>query len=300
MRWGGVAGPARPTLAQDAARPPTPHGPGLPAIRDRDTAPWPKASKSVHGETQPSRLACALRWRRAVKPRRLALGTSMDAPAPLTCTDSDRARETSESTRRMDFSERLALTVVPQHFFAARGSTHLSPNIISRDYTGDHRSWWRTTDGWVGKRGSQELWTDRDVAGAAFRGQGGLQGTTHRLSASAGQGTTHRLSASAGRAGFTSPASRAAAFAILLPFTLCTMLAPVRHQRRSRSAAFMLLPPALLAAVFASLCSAPSFLLICARIVLLRCSRRLPRMRVSRVHLRCQRCVFSSNVNSAT
>ena len=90
----------------------------------------------------------------------------MDAPAPLTCTDSDRARETSESTRRMEFSERLALTVVPQHFFAARGSTHLSPNIISRDYTGDHRSWWRTTDGWVGKRGSQELWTDRDVAGA--------------------------------------------------------------------------------------------------------------------------------------
>ena len=212
----------------------------------------------------------------------------MDAPAPLTCTDSDRARETSESTRRMEFSERLALTVVPQHFFAARGSTHLSPNIISRDYTGDHRSWWRTTDGWVGKRGSQELWTDRDVAGAAFRGQGGLQGNTHRPSASAG------------RAGFTSPASRAAAFAILLPFTLCTMLAPVRHQRRSRSAAFMLLPPALLAAVFASLCSAPSFLLICARIVLLRCSRRLPRMRVSRVHLRCRRSVFSSNVNSET
>ena len=44
----------------------------------------------------------------------------MDAPAQLTCTDSDRARETSESTRRMEFSERLALTVVPQHFFAAR------------------------------------------------------------------------------------------------------------------------------------------------------------------------------------
>ena len=103
----------------------------------------------------------------------------MDAPAPLTCTDSDRARETSESTRRMEFSERLALTVVPQHFFAARGSTHLSPNIISRDYTGDHHSWCRTTDGWVGKRGSQELWTDLNVAGAAFRGQLGLQESAH-------------------------------------------------------------------------------------------------------------------------
>ena len=63
-------------------------------------------------------------WSRAVKPRRLALGTSMDAPtgAPSTCTDSDRARETSESTLRMDFNELLALAVIPQHFFAAQKS----------------------------------------------------------------------------------------------------------------------------------------------------------------------------------
>jgi hypothetical protein len=46
--------PARPTLAQDAARPHTPHGPGLPAIRVRDAAPWPKASNSICGETRPS------------------------------------------------------------------------------------------------------------------------------------------------------------------------------------------------------------------------------------------------------
>ena len=46
--------PARPTLAQDAARPHTPHGPGLPAIRVRDAAPWPNASNSICGETRPS------------------------------------------------------------------------------------------------------------------------------------------------------------------------------------------------------------------------------------------------------
>ena len=45
--------PARPTLAQDEARPQTPHGPGLPAIRVRDAAPWPKASTSICGETTP-------------------------------------------------------------------------------------------------------------------------------------------------------------------------------------------------------------------------------------------------------
>jgi hypothetical protein len=46
--------PARPTLAQDAARPHTPHGTGLPAIRVRDAAPWPKASNSICGATRPS------------------------------------------------------------------------------------------------------------------------------------------------------------------------------------------------------------------------------------------------------
>ena len=40
--------PARPTLAQDAARPQTPHGPGLPALRVREAAPWPKASTSQY------------------------------------------------------------------------------------------------------------------------------------------------------------------------------------------------------------------------------------------------------------
>ena len=115
----------------------------------------------------------------------------MDAPAPLTCTDSDRARETSESTRRMEFSERLALTVVPEHFFAARGSTHLSPNIISRDYTGDHRSWWRTTDGWVGKRGSQELWTDRDVVQLSMVKGGCKEIRIDRLRQPAAQASRH-------------------------------------------------------------------------------------------------------------
>jgi hypothetical protein len=38
------------------------------------------------------------------------------------------------------------------------------PVSCSRDYTGDHRPWWRTAHGWVGKRGGQELWTDLAVA----------------------------------------------------------------------------------------------------------------------------------------
>ena len=46
--------PARPTLAQDAARPQTPHGSGLLALRVRDATPWPKASTSICGETKPS------------------------------------------------------------------------------------------------------------------------------------------------------------------------------------------------------------------------------------------------------
>ena len=38
------------------------------------------------------------------------------------------------------------------------------PASCSRDYTGDHCPWSRTAHGWVGKRGSQELWTDLAVA----------------------------------------------------------------------------------------------------------------------------------------
>jgi hypothetical protein len=77
------------------------------------------------------------------------------------------------------------------------------------------------TCGW-GSAVARSCGQDLDVAGAAFRGRLGLQGSVHRPSASAG------------RAGFTSPAPRAPAFATLLPFTLCTMLAPVQHQRRSK------------------------------------------------------------------
>ena len=44
-----------------------------------------------------------------------------------------------------------------------------------------------------------------------------------------------RPSAATGSAGVTSPAPRAPAFAILLPFTLCTMLALVQHQHRSKN-----------------------------------------------------------------
>ena len=175
-------------------------------------------------------------------------------------------------------------------FFAARGSTHLSPNIISRDYTGDHRSWWRTTHGWVGKRGSQELWTRSRCCWCSFPWSIGV---ARKCASIVCVNRRHRLQvtcASCTSVCYTSPAHPM--------HYACSCTAPTQEQEKLPSCCFTQL--SLLAAVFASLCSAPSFLLICAHIVLLRCSRRLPRMRVSRVHLRCLHRVFSSNVNSET
>ena len=190
-----------------------------------------------------------------MKPSRLALGTSMEAPtrAPSTCTDSDRARDPSESARQIAFSERLTLVIVPQHFLGTR----ILHNINSRDYTGDHRSWWRTTHGWVGKRGSQELWTDLDVVvRLSVVKWGGEEVRIDRLRRPAAQASRHlRL------------VHQRLLYSSRPPYVLCLLL--YSTNTGASTLGIMLLPPAFLAAVFASLCPAPSFLLICAHIILL-------------------------------
>ena len=163
------------------------------------------------------------------------------------CTDSGRVRETSKSALWMGSNERLALAVIPQRFFAARGSTYLSPNIISRDYTSDHHSWCLTTDGWVGKRCSQELWTDLDVAvRLSVVNWGGEAMRVDRLRRPAAQASRHlRL------------VHQRLLYSSHSPYALYSLLC--NTNTGARTLGVTLLSPTSLAAVFASLCPTHSF-----------------------------------------
>ena len=84
--------PAHPTLAQDPARPQTPHGPCLPAIRVRDAAPCPKASTLFVAKQSPRRPGC--NTPRSTKP------AACDTAPVCTRTDETHARRQTLPLRR--------------------------------------------------------------------------------------------------------------------------------------------------------------------------------------------------------
>ena len=112
---GRFSAPARPTLAQDAARPQTPHGPGLPALRVRDASPWPKASTSICGETKPS--TSRLQQPALNNTRRLRHGPRVHTHAPTKHMPADSRRffvggrrRTAQGRGIPSMTERLTVT----------------------------------------------------------------------------------------------------------------------------------------------------------------------------------------------